>query len=224
MRAPDLYHTGKLFGFRVDRLAHALDGGNQHPRHSLRCRDMHGGRKRVVGRLRHVHMIVRMNGFLRSHLAAGDFYGAIRNYLVHVHVGLGPAAGLPNAQRELVSQLAGNHFIGRLHDQLGFVGRQLAQILIDQRGGFLEDAEGANQLRRHEVAPDVKVQQRALSLRPPIDIRRHLDGTHAVRFHSRPLRLFRGCSHSRSVYSVRISILFELFIISVTLRAPRSLP
>ena len=46
---------------------------------------------------------------------------AVGNDLVDVHVGLRAAAGLPDAQREMLVEPAGNHFVGRGDDEIGFV-------------------------------------------------------------------------------------------------------
>ena len=94
-------------------------------------------------------------------------------------------------KRELVVQLAGDDFVGGLHDELRLVGGKFAQILIHQRAGLLQDAEGANQLRRHGVAPDVEMQQRALRLRAPVDIRGDFDLPHAVGFDAGARRVRR---------------------------------
>src|ERR1700690_3766766 len=99
-----------------------------------------------------------MNRLFRSQFAARQLDGAVSNNLVDVHVGLRAAAGLPDAQRELVVELAGDDFIGGLYDQLGFVGGKLAQVLVHQSAGLLEDAESANQFRRHSVAANVEMQ------------------------------------------------------------------
>ena len=123
-----------------------------------------------------------MNWFFRAQLAACDFNSAIGNDLVDIHVGLRAAAGLPDAQRKLVVELAGDDLVGRLHDELGFLGWELAKVLIHQGACFLEDAKGADQLRRHGVAADVEVQKRALRLRAPVDIGGDLDLSHAVGF------------------------------------------
>ncbi len=104
-----------------------LDRWNQSVLHSFRRRDVHGRGERVVRRLRHVDVIVGMDRLLRSHLAAGNFDRAVGDDLVHVHVGLGAAAGLPDAERELIIQLAGDDFVGRLDDKLRFVSREVCQ-------------------------------------------------------------------------------------------------
>ena len=139
-----------------------------------------------------------MDRLLRSHHAARDFDGAVGDDFVDVHVGLRAAARLPDAQRELVVQLAGDHFVGGLHDQLGFLGGKFAEILIHQRAGFLQNAEGADQLRRHGVAADIEMQQRALGLGAPVDVGRDFDLSHAVGFHARARDWFSGGGHRDS--------------------------
>ena len=86
---------------------------------------MHGGGERVVRGLRHVDVVVGMDRLLGSHLAAHNFNGAVGDDFVDVHVGLGAAPGLPDAQRKLVIELAGDNLVGGLHDELGFVGGKL---------------------------------------------------------------------------------------------------
>ena len=159
-----------------------LDGGDQHSLHALGGGDVHGGGEGVVRRLRHVDVVVGMDRLLGSDFAAGDFDGAVGDDLVDVHVGLRAAAGLPDAQRELVGEFAGDDFVGGLDDELGLVGGKLAEILIHERGGLFQDGEGADQLGRHGVAADIEVMQRALRLRAPVNVRGNFDCAHAVGF------------------------------------------
>src|SRR5271169_1240329 len=123
-----------------------------------------------------------MDGLLRTHFSTGNFDGTVGDDLIHVHVGLRTASGLPDAQWELVIQLAGDDFVGGFDDELRNVGREFSQVLIHQRASLLERAEGANQLGRHGVAPNIEMQQRALGLRSPINIRGDFDFAHAVGF------------------------------------------
>ena len=83
---------------------------------------------------------------------------------------------------KLVVELAGDHFVGRLRDQARLFRRQLAEFLIHQRRGLFQNAEGANQLRRHDVAADVEMHQRARRLRAPVDVRGHFDRCPCCRF------------------------------------------
>ena len=111
-----------------------------------------------------------MDRLLRPQHAARQFNGAVGDDFVDVHVGLRAAAGLPDAQRKLVVEFAGDDFVGCLHDEFGFFRGKLAEILIHQGASLLQDAEGADQFRRHGVAADVEMQQRALGLRAPVDV------------------------------------------------------
>src|SRR5207249_9210398 len=105
--------------------------------------DVHGGGKRVVGGLRHVHIIIWVDRFLAAHDAAGHFNGAIGDHFVDVHVGLSAAAGLPDAEREVAVEFSGDDFVGGPDDEAALFVRQLAEVLVDERGGLFEDAEGA---------------------------------------------------------------------------------
>ena len=157
--AADFDDVGELLGLGVQRVAQLLHRGHQQVDDLLGRRDMHRGRKRVVGGLRHIDVVVGMDRLLAAHLAAGQFDRAVRDDLVGVHVGLGAAAGLPDAQRKLGVELARGDLLGRLHDQPRLVGGELAQILVDLGGGLLEQAEGADHRTRHPVGPDIEVMQ-----------------------------------------------------------------
>jgi len=141
---------------------------------------VHGGGKRVVGRLRHVDVVVGVDGLLAAHDAAADFNGAIGDDFVDIHVGLRAAAGLPNAQREMLVEFSSDDFIGGLGDERALIRRKFAEVLIDERGGFFEDTEGADQLGRHDVLADSEVDERAGGLRAVIAINRHFDLAHGV--------------------------------------------
>src|ERR1700757_1442001 len=125
-----------------------------------------------------------MDRLLRSKFAARNFNGAVRDDLVDIHVGLRSAAGLPYTERELIVEFSGNDFVRRLCDQICFVSWQFPKVLIYERAGFFENPEGANQFRRHGVAPYVEVQQGSLRLGSPVDIRGDLDLAHAVGFNA----------------------------------------
>ena len=142
--------------------------------------DVHGGGERVVRGLRHVYVVIRVDGLLAAHRAAGDFDGAIRDNFVDVHVGLRAAAGLPDAQRKMLVKLSGDHFVGGLRDERGFAGGELAEVLVDERGGFFEDAEGADQLGWHGVLADGEMDERAGGLRAVVAVGGDVDLAHGV--------------------------------------------
>ena len=82
----------------------------------------------------------------------------------------------------MIVELALDDFLGGLHHQPGFLGRELAEFLVDFGAGALEQAEGADDGARHPIESDREVQQRALGLRAPVAIGGDLDRAHAVGF------------------------------------------
>src|SRR5260370_27787425 len=105
MGAADFDNVREFFRFGVERVAESLDGGEEVARGLRGGGDVHGGGKRVVGGLRHVDVVVRMDGLLAAQLSAGNFDGAIGDDFVDVPVGLRAAAGLPDAQGGMVVEL-----------------------------------------------------------------------------------------------------------------------
>ena len=126
MGAADFYDAGEFFGFVVERVAQFLHRGEEAARGFGSGGDVHGGGEGVIRGLRHIYVVVGVNRFLAAHFAAGHFYGAIRDYLVDVHVGLRAAAGLPDAQGEVIVELAGDDFVGGSRDELRFFRGELA--------------------------------------------------------------------------------------------------
>ncbi len=156
------------------------DGGNQAIVQLLGRRDMHRGRERVVGGLRHVDVVVGMNRVLAAQLAAGQLDCPVRDHFVGVHVALRAAAGLPDPQREVGIEFAFDHLVRGLDDQLGPVARENPEVAVDLGGGLLEQAHRADHGAGHLVVAMREISQRALGLRAPIGVGRHLDRAHAV--------------------------------------------
>jgi fumarate hydratase class II len=100
-------------------------------------------------------------------IAAQQFRAAVGQHLVHVHVALRAGTGLPDGQREFVRMPAFQHFVGRAHDGVRLVGRQLAERAVDGRGGALDLGQRGHELGRHLFGRNVEVVQRALRLRAP---------------------------------------------------------
>ena len=118
MGTADLDDVLPLLGLRRDRVVQPRDRRNQPLRHIDRRRHVHGGGKRVIGRLCHVDVVVGMNRRLAPERRAGDLAAAVRDHLVHVHVELRAAAGHPHMQRVHVVMLAGKDLVTYLEDQL----------------------------------------------------------------------------------------------------------
>ena len=69
------------------------------------------------------------------------FNGAVGDDLVDVHVGLGAAAGLPDAERELIVQFPAMTS-SAAGQSVSPYRRELAQVLVDQGCRLFENAEG----------------------------------------------------------------------------------
>jgi hypothetical protein len=178
--AADLDDIGELDRLGVQRVPQGPDRRHQTPGDLLDGRDVHRRRERVVRRLRHVDVVVGVDGGLRAELAAGQLDGPVRDHLVHVHVRLGAAAGLPDEQRELVVELTGDHLVGGPDDEVRRLGAELAEILVGERRRLLEDGHAADHGPGHAVVADREVVQRALGLRTPVPMTRDVDRPHAV--------------------------------------------
>ncbi len=64
VRAADLDNVGPFLGFGIERIVQNLKRRHQAMNDFLNARDVHRRRERVVRRLGHVHMVVRVNRLL----------------------------------------------------------------------------------------------------------------------------------------------------------------
>jgi len=117
-----------------------------------------------------------MHRFLGAAFAAEKLVGAVGDHLVDVHVGLGAGTGLPHDQGEVLVEPAVDHFLRRLDDRLGATGVEQAKLPIGLGGGAFDDAERVDQRQRHAFGADAEIPPRALGLRAPIGVDRHVDG------------------------------------------------
>jgi hypothetical protein len=135
--------------------------------------------------LRHVHVVVRMHRRLASERGSSKLAAAVRDYLVDIHVELRAAARHPHVQWEHVVMLPRQDLVADLDDQpmrrivepsAGVVGisRRLLQVCV-----------GGDHLPRNQVLADAEVLERALRLRSPKLVSRHLDHAYAVGFFSK---------------------------------------
>ncbi len=112
--------------------------------------------------------------------AAQQLGAAVGQHLVHVHVGLGAGTGLPYGQREFVGMPPLQYLVGGADDGVRLVPIQQAERAVDRRRGPLHLGQRRHQFRRHALARDGEVVERALGLRPPKAGGRHVDRAEAV--------------------------------------------
>ena len=121
--------------------------------------DVHGRREGVVAGLGAVDVVVRVDGGLAPHSTARDLDRAVGDDLVGVHVGLGPRACLPDSQREVLVQGAGDDFVAGRGYQRADVLVHLVQLDVGLARGLLENPEGSYDRTWHRVLTDVEIEQ-----------------------------------------------------------------
>jgi hypothetical protein len=189
----DLHDPLELAGAALEGVAELAQPWEEVLDDRSRRGDVHRGWERVVGGLRHVHVVVRVDGVLRSERAAQQLDGAVRDDLVHVHVRLGPRARLPHVQREVVVEAPLDHLVGGPHDRLGQARVQASRVAVHDRCGLLEDRLGPHDLDRHAVGlgpADREVVQGSLGLGAPVPVGGDLDRAHRIRLDA--VRRFHG--------------------------------
>src|SRR5262245_55181653 len=84
--APDLNDIHPLARFRLDGVRQGSHCGNEAIAEFEHSRDVHGRWKRVVGRLAHIHVVIRVNWALAAEYATYELDRPIADDLVYVHV------------------------------------------------------------------------------------------------------------------------------------------
>ena len=167
MGTADFHDAVKIPGLLRQSRAQLFNRRQQPVGDAIDRRYMHRRGKHIVRRLAAIDVVIGMHQPHIAALAAQQFAGAVGQHFVDIHVGLGARAGLPDHQRKFVRVLAGNHFIGRRHDGLGFILVLQAQRVIDEGRGALDLRQRPDQLGRLLLARNIEVLQRTLRLRPP---------------------------------------------------------
>ena len=114
------------------------------------------GGEAVVRGLAAVHVVVRVHETLLAPLAAQELARAVRQHLVHVHVRLRAAAGLPHHERELVVPAAREHLVRRRDDGAALRRVEQPELDVDERRRLLHLDQRAHQRTRHALARDAE--------------------------------------------------------------------
>lgn len=118
----DLDELVELLHLDLESIAQALQGRQDLVLQVQDSSDVHGGREGVVGRGRHVDVVIGVDGLLGAHGSSHDLDRTVRNDFVGVHVALGTGTGLPNDEREVVHELALSDLGSGLLDSLTNLG------------------------------------------------------------------------------------------------------
>ena len=182
MGAADLDDVFPFIGLRRNRIVQRLHRGDQPLLHIDRRRDAHGRRERIVRRLRHVDVVVRMDRRVASKRSAGELAAPIGDHFVDVHVELGAAASHPDMQRKHVVMLTRQDLVTGLNDQLRALIVEALAVMVRDGGGLLQNRVGRDHLARNQVLADAEMLKRALGLGAPQLVGRNSDLAEAVGF------------------------------------------
>ena len=180
MRPADLHDVGEGLGLHVQRVSEVAQVRNDVVDEGLHRGHAHGGGEDVVRRLAVVDVVVGVDQPFLAALAPEDLAGPVGQDLVHVHVALGAAPGLPDHERELVVVSPRQHLVGRGHDRLPLLLVEDLQVHVHEGGRLLHEREGVEDEDGQPLARDPEVVERALRLRSPEPVGRHLDGSEGV--------------------------------------------
>ena len=181
--AAHLQHISEFLGF-------ALEGAAQVGHRIDQAEDADVGRQLqrrridVVGRLAHVHVLVRVQVLVFAALVTEQFEGAVGDHLVGVHVRRGAGAALDDVHDEFIVILAGDDLVARGGDRRRLLGIEQAQLLVGERGGLLDLGQGADQVRvnRDRDAGDVEILFRAQGMHAVVGGGRNVLVTEQVMF------------------------------------------
>ena len=111
MSASDFHDRHEFIAFDFEFFKERFEGGKKFADDHFRRGDVHSRGEGVVRGLRHIDVIVRMNGLFCAFFAAEQFVCTVGDYLVDVHIALCSASGHPDFEGELSVVIAVEDFI-----------------------------------------------------------------------------------------------------------------
>ena len=130
--------------------------------HCCNSRNMHCCRECVIRTLGHVDVVIRM-----KQIFSGCKITHSCNYLVHIHVGLSSASGLPYGQRKFSVESAGKDDITHSSDKHTSSVVKLSESVISYCGSLLQNRKCPYNLFRHLIAAYREVLKASLRLCAP---------------------------------------------------------
>ena len=179
--APGLHDVVELPALGGERVAQATERRFQ-AGHQIQRAQPDRRRDHVVRGLRHVDVVVRMDGLVLPAFAAQQFVGAVREHLVAIHVVGRAGAGLIDVDHELVVVLAGQYLVGGGHDRVGQLRVEAAGFLVRQRRRLLDPHHRPHEFAQRLQPADREVLEGTLGLNAIIRIGRHVEWAEGILF------------------------------------------
>ena len=108
----------------------------------------------VITRLTHVDVVVRVNRFARADRLSRQLSAPVGDDFIRVGVRARAGTGLKNVEREMVVQLALDHFLRCLDDERAAMRIEQTKIVIRLRCGPFDQTEGANERPGKSITAD----------------------------------------------------------------------
>src|SRR5579885_1763594 len=105
-----------------------------------------------------------MNGSFAPQYPTCDLDCSVGDHLIRVHIGLCPAASLPDALGKMLIELAVDDFLSSCYNEFGLIIGQRSKLAIHFSCGFFEEAEGTDHRAGHDLMADAKMLEGAGSL------------------------------------------------------------
>ena len=175
MGATDFHDVFPVIRFFVHGVAKRLNSGDEPAGRVDRGGDVHGGGKRVVGRLSHVDVVVRVHGGLAAQGCSSELTAAVGDDFVDVHVELGAAASHPYVQWKHVVMLSSQDFVAGFDDQVVLLRTKTPTGVVHIGSRFFERRVGGDHLPWNQILANAEMLERSLGLRAPKLVGRHFD-------------------------------------------------
>jgi hypothetical protein len=146
--------------------------------------NMDGRRNHIIAGLSHIDVIVGMDGVFRTDRLTGQLAGTIRNDLVRVHVRTRTRASLEDIDREMLIQLAFDHFLRCLNDESRSLLIELSKVSIRLCGSPLDKSERTNQGPAQPISANWKVENGPLRTSTVECVGWHFHRAHGILFDS----------------------------------------
>ena len=137
-------------------------------------------RENVICGLGPVDVVVGMEGTVRAEALSGVLSSEVADHLIHVHVRLRAAAGLPDTQRKVIIVLACLDCLARPFDQGHLLVVQQTMATVHRCAALFDPCQGMNQLRWNLLMTNGEVVERSLGLGSPERCSGDVDSSNAV--------------------------------------------
>ena len=204
VRAAGLHDVLEFGGLALQRLRQVAEGRDQVVDQRGRGGDVDGRREDVVGGLRGVDVVVRVDNLVAPGGLEGP-RGELGDDLVGVHVRGRAGAGLEDVNREVAVVLAGRNLVGGVGNRLGELAVEHPQFCVRLGGGLLHPCQGFDVGALQRLAGDREVLDCPLRLCAVQGVHGNADFAHRVVFNAELFGVQLICgSHGASLLGVGV--------------------